>query len=127
MPTPFASAISAAVGTIRQVAGVPVTYQRGADSVPITATPGGTLYEAENGTGVATWGRTKDYIFAAADLVVGGTQVTPERGDLIKETINGRVHVWTATGGSTEQFWRYSDSAQTTIRMSVRLKEIQEG
>lgn len=121
----FSNAISTGLDAIKGVAGVPVVYVRGTDSVDLTAVPAGTTFQVTDKDGVTSWERGKDYIFAASDLVLSGDTVLPQRNDKIKETIGGKVFVWTTTGSSTARVYRFSDPAQTTIRLSMKLDKVE--
>ena len=71
-----------------------VTYHRGEDSVEVQATVGRKSYQVEGGYGALVWADSTDFIVSAADLVLGGETVLPERGDRIRVTDGEAVHVY---------------------------------
>jgi len=76
-------------GQLKDHCGLSVTYYRGQSSVSITATASMHRYEVIDTDGIVTVVTSRDYVVHAADLVVGGTTITPRAGDTIKETIGG--------------------------------------
>ena len=61
-----------------------VIYQRGTDSVEVTATIGQTVFAVDNGEGAALQVESRDYLIRAAHLVLGGGPVPP--GAAIRST-----------------------------------------
>lgn len=74
-------------GQLKDHAGVSVTYQRGTDSVTLTATPTLHEYEIVDQDGFASVILSRDYVVHAADLVLAGAEIAPRAGDQILETI----------------------------------------
>ena len=68
----------------------PATYQRGGESIAITATLGATSVEVTDDTGATVRSPQMDFIVSAAELLLGGTAATPRIGD--------RIHVASADG-----------------------------
>ena len=64
-----------------------VTYTRpGVQSIgPIAAKLGKTPYESVTSDGMVFTAEARDFLIRSADLVIGGAQVDPERGDTITE------------------------------------------
>ena len=71
-----------------------VTYHRGLFEVEVQATIGKTVFEIDDGTGILEKVESRDYLVPAAELVLGGSQVLPERGDRIRVTDGQTVHVY---------------------------------
>lgn len=67
-----------------------ITYTRGANSVALTAVIGRTPFRVQSsGPGGArsqiTWSE-RDYLIAAAELILGGSLTTPQKGDQITDS-----------------------------------------
>lgn len=88
--------------------------------VEVLATVGRTTFEIESSTGVAERFEARDFIITAADLVLGGVVVTPERGDHIKETAGSQTLVYEVVGPGSEPCWRYSDPYRLAIRIHTK-------
>lgn len=76
-------------GQLKDHAGTSITYQRGVDTVTITATATLHEYEVVDQDGLSTMVLSRDYLVHAADLVLGGAEIAPRAGDQITETIGG--------------------------------------
>jgi len=97
-----------------------VVYRRGADSVEIEATIGSTAFDRTDEYGVVHRIESRDYLVAAADLVLGGEAVTPKAGDRITETGESRVHEYEVMSPGDEPAWRYSDPQRRTLRIHTK-------
>ena len=98
--------------------GVTVTYARGANSVSITAVAGQTPVELSDDLGnLSETDRYIDWLIKPGDLVLGGSQTTPQKGDTITRTVDGDSHVYTVTELPGSEVWRYSDEAHGMIRV----------
>lgn len=92
----------------KEADGREVTYNRGAVSITLTAWLGNTLFARntdEPGASVV-WGE-RDYLFAVADLIIGGAVVAPLKDDRITEVIDGQpvtFEVSTPTGEPPARF-----------------------
>ena len=62
-----------------------ITYNRGSDSVTLSATIGRTEFELANEYGIVETFRSRDYIFTKSDLVLSGSATIPMSGDIIVE------------------------------------------
>lgn len=120
----FASAIAAALGTVHAAAGEAVTYHRGDASVALTAVPGLNLLRTEEISDVPVSANSRDWIFQASELVIGGAVIKPRRGDLVKQTVAGELVVYEVLHDG-DQVYRYCDRARTRIR--VHTKEVAAG
>ena len=98
-----------------------VTYTRGADSVQVYATKGRTKFEVEDGYGTRIETEVLDFLILAADLVLAGCLVEPQRGDRIADVGSTIVYEVMAPGG--EQDWRYSDPYRQTLRIHTKRVE----
>jgi len=97
-----------------------VTYRRGADSVELLATVGATRYEVDDGYGVVVEQEMRDYIVAAADLVLGGQRTLPERGDEIVEIRDGQAYVYEVQDLGAERHYALCDPSGRTLRIHTR-------
>lgn len=103
--------------SIAAVAGIPVTYRRGANAIPLTATPAAVKYDVVDGEGnllenVRGW----DWKIAAADLLLAGQPIEPQRGDYIERSVNGVTishEVNYPTGSGKDQPWTFEDTSAT--------------
>ena len=96
-----------------------VTYSRGVATVSLSAAIGSSAFSLDNGNVVLTI-ESRDYLFAAADLILGGVQVTPLAGDRITEA-DGQVYEVLPMAG--EPAWRHSDRQRTSLRVHTRQVE----
>lgn len=99
-----------------------VTYTRGAESVTLSAWVGRTVFNRnQQETGAAIIFGERDYLFRAADLVIGASVTVPRKGDRITETINGQPLVFEVMPPEgDEPVWRYSDQIRQVIRVHVK-------
>ena len=97
-----------------------VTYCRGQAEAVVLATVGRTTFEVEDSTGVAERFESRDFIITAADLVLGGEVVTPERGDRIEETAGNQTLVYEVVGPGQEPCWRWSDPYRLALRIHTK-------
>jgi hypothetical protein len=88
--------------------------------VEVQATVGRTTFEIESSTGVAERFEARDFIITAADLVLDGDVVLPERGDRIKETVGSQTLVYEVVGPGNEPCWRWSDPYRLALRVHTK-------
>jgi len=69
--------------TLRGTAGEAVIYRRGDASVAVTAMPGSTRTEVDDGAGAVVEGRVTDWLIEPGDLVLDGRGILPQRNDEI--------------------------------------------
>lgn len=100
-----------------------VTYVRGADSVAISASFGRTEMEIDGAAGQIRLSHTdRDFIIAAADLVLSGSQVEPQEGDEIQEIVNGITHTYEVMSpDGMEEVFRYCDASRVMLRIHTKL------
>lgn len=104
-----------------------VTYRRGAASVQLAATIGSTEFEQDDRAGLTTREQVRDYLIAAADLVLAGATVLPARGDRIEEIdAAGTTHFYEVLPlGGGKQHYRFSDPHRVTLRIHTKLIDTQ--
>ena len=106
---------------LRTHASSPIVYVRGSDQVTVTAIIGRTLMKIEDGYGgVHMQWTDRDFLIAPNELVLAGSQVLPERGDTIHETLNGIVFIYEVNAPGAETPWRWSDPHQTLLRIHTK-------
>jgi hypothetical protein len=120
MPDLFAKAATWLANQCQQSLARPITYRRGGLSVVAKATVGRTNYEIDEGNGVMVRSQSRDYVMRAADLVLGGVRVVPQRGDRIEESPD-LVHEVVSVAGQNE--WSYADPSRVLMR--IHTKEVQ--
>jgi hypothetical protein len=96
-----------------------VTYSRGVDSVELAATVGHTTFEIEDGYGAVEKWESRDFLVAAAELMLGGALVQSQSGDKI--TDGGKVYEVMAPG--KEDVCRPSDPYGVTLRIHTKQVE----
>ncbi len=94
-----------------------ISYVRGAQSVDLLATIGKTTFEVDDGYGVLVRHESRDFLVLAADLMLDGAPVLPQRGDRVRETQGQQVFVYEVTAPGKEPCWRYSDPYRKTLRI----------
>ncbi len=99
-----------------EAAGGDIVYERGANSVTITATFGRSEFVEETTDGTRISHTDRDFVFPAASLVLGGLAVTPQKGDRI--TVGGEVFQVLPMDG--KQCYRQSDPQGTMIRVFAK-------
>jgi hypothetical protein len=97
----------------------PVTYSRAEAEVEVLATVGKTTFELDASQGVETW-QSRDFLIAAADLVLDGAVVLPESGDRVTETQGEQTFVYECVAPGSEPCWRYSDVYRQTLRIHTK-------
>lgn len=102
--------------------GTALTYRRGNLSVELVATIGLTEFDQEDRAGLTTRGQVRDYLITAADLMLGGETVLPERGDRVIEVdAAGVTHTYEVLPlGGGQQHYRYSDPFRNTLRIHTK-------
>ncbi len=116
--------ISGAFSTLACVAGVDVTYHRASQWIKVRGIPGQTAFALDDGFDVTHEYRSRDYTFKVCDLYFGDDAIEPQRGDLIKETVGDKQHVYEVLRDGSEQVWRHADHGRTAIRVHTKLKEV---
>jgi len=97
-----------------------VTYRRGSSTVDVLATVGATRFEADDGSGMVIEMESRDYLIAAADLVLDGKHVLPERGDEIVEERDGASYVYEVMDLGAERHFVTCDPDGRTLRIHTK-------
>ena len=105
--------------SLLSVAGRPCVYRRGSEACEITAYPGQTAFETVNGLDeVSEEFHSRDFLFRACDLTLGGEPTLPIAGDQITD---GQI-IYEVMRGQGERPYRFSDRDRTLLR--VHTKEV---
>ena len=89
------------------------------------ATFGRTLLKLDNGYGGVRMEWTdRDFLISAADLMLAGTAVLPERGDRISETQGTKTLVYEVMAPGGEPPWRWSDPHRKVLRIHTKQVEV---
>lgn len=107
-------------GRRKAYAATQVTYCRGDDSVAVYATVERTEWDIQRSDGSVLQSRSRDYLIAAADLVLDSELVKPQPGDTIQEIIGEETVVFTVTPMGDEQAARHSDPYGLTWRIHTK-------
>lgn len=97
-----------------------VTYERGVDTVDVSASIGRTIFEVDNGFGIVERTEARDFLVLTDDLVLAGARTLPERGDRVRETQGTTVFVYEVMAPGKEPHWRYSDPYRKTLRIHTK-------
>jgi hypothetical protein len=98
-----------------------VLYQRGTSSVEVNATIGKTIFTLDNGFGVREQYEARDYLVAAAELVLDDNLTLPKRGDRLRETSGTTVFVYEVMAPGKEPEFRFSDLYRYSLRIHTKL------
>jgi hypothetical protein len=106
---------------LREHVATEVTYRRGADEATVRATIGRTLLKLDDGMGGVRMEWTdRDYLIRAADLVLGGNQAQPQRGDQIREVVGAETLVYEVLAPGDEPPWRWADPHRQMLRIHTK-------
>ncbi len=98
-----------------------VTYRRGTDEATVRATIGRTLLKLDDGYGgVRMVWTDRDFLIRAADLVLGGNPVQPQRGDQIREVVGAQTLVYEVLAPGEEPPWRWADPHRQMFRIHTK-------
>ena len=100
----------------------PVVYSRVASSVTLRAALGSTNTEFQDASGMIEQYQSRDFIVQAAELILGGVAVLPQRGDRIEITLGGVLCVFEVLAPTGMECWKWSDPYRKAIR--VHTKEV---
>lgn len=101
-----------------------VTIARGPEETPgVAATVGRTEHPTSLEFGIVSMRESRDYLINAADYVLDGVEVLPDRGDRITETdAAGNTFVYEVLPfGDDEQHFRFADRYRTRLRIHTKL------
>ena len=94
-----------------------VIYARGEQSEEVPALVGKTVFKVDKGYGLFERVEARDFLIEVSDLEEFGE---PERGDRIKDTLNGRVELFEVMAPGGEGHFRYSDPYRKSFRIHTK-------
>jgi hypothetical protein len=97
-----------------------VTYKRDTNAALVSARIGRTFFQIDDGGGIATQYESRDFLILAAELVIRGKLVMPQRGDRILEMQEGQTFEYEVLAPGKEPCWRYSDPFRKTFRIHTK-------
>lgn len=112
--------IGVGFGVAMQVAGVPVTYQRGSHSLSFNAVPTEERYTVPDEQGILSEIHSRDYLVEAVKLAKGGTVFEPRAGDRIKEQIEGQWLTFEVFPVDRQRCFRYRDAGRQLLRIHTK-------
>lgn len=98
----------------------PIVYRRGTDSVSLCAIYGAKLLKLGDESGFRLEWTDMDFLIPAADLVLSGNRITPERGDEIDITTDTGTETFQVFPFGGEPPWRWSDAFGSMIRVHTK-------
>lgn len=102
---------------------VSVTLRReGASDTVVSATPGSTRIEQDNGDGTFTRYETRDYLIEVDDYRFDDVLSQPQDGDLIIEIIDGVTRTYAALPVAGEACARHTDQHRVLWRVHTKLR-----
>ena len=120
-------AVAGAQAALRRSHGQLVTYGRGESTVEIQALEGRSEVQAVNEGGVVLNVEARDWLIAAADLVLDDAAVEPLGGDTITVSRpDEKRHVYEVMPVGTEACFRPSDGDGVTLRIHTKEVGTQE-
>lgn len=102
-----------------------VTYVRGVDEAVVRATFGSKLLRIQDADGGTRIEHTDlDFLIPAADLILDGTAITPERGDRIVvaegEGDAAESETYEVLPYGDEPCWRWADPHRSAVRVHTK-------
>ena len=94
-----------------------VIYARGAQTLEVPALVGKTIFKVDKGYGLFERVEARDFLIEVADLAEFGE---PERGDRVKDTLNGSVELFEVMAPGGEGHFRYSDPYRKVFRIHTK-------
>ena len=118
----MASDITNALASVRSSYGATATYFRDANSVSVAVAVGSQDFEHDDGDGFMQTIEMRDYLIAAADLIISGSVIEPIPGDQIKEVNGETTFVYeVASPYEGRPCFDYSDPGRSTLRIHTKL------
>ena len=120
----IADDLATGLATIRSQYGLTVTYSRDTDDIEnLAAAVGRSTFEGTNNEGLITQAQVRDYLIAAAYLVISDAQIEPRPGDTIAEVIGTTTHTYEVVAPQPDEpCYSYSDPDKTQLRIHTKLR-----
>ena len=101
-----------------QAEAVTVTYRRGNDSIDaLKLVPARTQHDQYGEEDVQLTARDKDWIVLAADLVIGGSRITPQLKDEIDWLDGGAKRTFRVLPRTGDRCFRHTDQTELQLRI----------
>lgn len=106
----------------QRTGGVSIGYRRGAEVIEIDAIAGRVNMNLLTNAGISVDAQERDFTLLAADLVIGGQRITPERGDQVELTgEDGQTEIFELLPLSgTDRVFAYGDPNRVLIRLHTK-------
>jgi hypothetical protein len=117
---PQDSAVLLAFRGALATAGGKVAYVRGAQQVEWNVVVGKTAYQATDQRGVIEERDCRDLCGIAAELILGGQRVIPQRGDRIVEATSAGSDTFDLLPLESEKVYRYMDPGRLILRVHTK-------
>ncbi len=103
---------------------VPVVYKRGAHQVALQAVKGRSTLDLVSAEGSSYQIRTTDFLVVTEKLILNGQATEPKQGDLVEQTIGGKVHKFKVLSRSGVAHFVPLDPHSTMLRVFTELQSI---
>lgn len=128
MTPSFDNAVKGLHRAARASRGLAVMYIRGSgeelSQASITAVPARSRVSMTDESGLTVTGQERDFIILAADLVLDGEQVLPERGDRIEQTVDGETtYTYEVMPIAGQKHYQPCDDLGRLLRIHTKLVE----
>ena len=104
-------------GQLKAYASQSVTYRRDVQSVTLSATPAIPRETLDDEGYALVQTDVQEFVFTAADLILGGSVVRPRPGDVIQWVVGSETQTFLLTPDSGEDVWTREDPAGLLIRV----------
>jgi hypothetical protein len=91
-----------------------VAYTQGGTTIALRGTRSAELVRVQSTTGATMISRQTSFLFRTVDVTL-----TPQRGDLLAETVNGSTVYWEVTPDVSGSLWQYESAGEELIRVFV--------
>ena len=102
-----------------------VTYRRGGAWVDLQAMVGRWEFEQTDFNGGVLRAECRDYLFLAADLMLGSERTLPLSGDTIEEVVDAQRYIYEVMSPGKEPCYRYEND-RATLRAHVKDKRVED-
>lgn len=112
-----------AVATAAFTRGCPVTLVRGgAETADVTAVPGRTPFEIDDGDGLVVTVESRDWLIDSTYYRLNDAVTLPEPGDLIREIDGSTLYTYEVLPFGSEPCYRFADQHRAVLRIHSKLK-----
>lgn len=123
MSTFLDDAVSWMVGAVHSRAGRTVTYRRGLSTTTLTAAGWVRDYQVFDASGTYSDLTLHDWQIVPSDLLIGGVQVEPKRGDQIEVSIGGSTRYYDVCPLGRKPCFEIVDGGENAMVIHTRAVE----